>query len=97
MNSPEHTTIIEADISSSVAKNAHQKIKEHIRNRIITTCGDTDIITGTKYIDPALCKYVGAHLICIDNKHLKDKVPRGNSTICRVIDIKLKEQTQSYK
>jgi hypothetical protein len=28
---------------------------------------------------------------------LKDKVPRGNGTICRVIAIKLKEQPQSYK
>jgi hypothetical protein len=28
---------------------------------------------------------------------LKDKVPRGNGTICRVIGIKLKEESQSYK
>jgi hypothetical protein len=54
-------------------------------------------MAGTKHIDPALCLYVGAHCICIDNKHLKDKVPRGNGTICRVIGIKLKEQPQSYK
>jgi hypothetical protein len=54
-------------------------------------------MAGTKHIDPALCIYVGAHLICIDNKHLKDKVPRGNGKICRVIGIKLKEEPQSYK
>jgi hypothetical protein len=54
-------------------------------------------MAGTKHIDPALCLYVGAHHICIDNKHLKDKVPRGNGTICRVIGIILKEQPQSYK
>ncbi len=54
-------------------------------------------MAGTKHIDPALCIYVGSHLICIDNKHLKDKVPRGNGTICKVIDIKLKEEPQSYK
>jgi hypothetical protein len=54
-------------------------------------------MVGTKHIDPALCMHVGVHLICIDNKHLKDKVPRGNGTICRVIGIKLKEQPQSYK
>jgi hypothetical protein len=30
-------------------------------------------MAGTKHIDPALCLYVGAHLICIDNKHLKEK------------------------
>jgi hypothetical protein len=54
-------------------------------------------MAGTKHIDPALCIYVGAHLIYIDNKHLKDKVPRGNGTICRMIGIKLKEEPQSYK
>jgi hypothetical protein len=91
LNPLEHTIIIEADINSSAAKNTHQKIKEHLRNRIITTCGDADVMAGTKHIDPALCIYVGAHLICIDNKHLKDKVPRGNGTICRVIGIKLKD------
>ncbi len=97
VNPPEHTIIIEAGISRSVAKNAHQKIKEHLRNRIITTCGDADVMVGTKHIDPALCIYVGANLIRIDNKHSNDKAPRGNGTICRVIGIKLKEQPQSCK
>jgi hypothetical protein len=97
VNPPKYTIIIEADITSSVAKNTHQKINEHLRNRIITTCGDADVMAGSKHIDPALCIYVGAHHICIDNKHLKDKVPRGNGTICRVIGIKLKEQPQSYE
>ncbi len=54
-------------------------------------------MAGTKNINPALCIHVGAHLICIDNKHMKDKDPRGNGTICRVIGIKLKEQPQSYR
>jgi hypothetical protein len=94
---PEHTIIIEADISSSGAKTAHRKIKEHLRRRIITTCGDADVMAGTKHIDPALCIYVGAHLVCIDNKHLKDEIPRGNGTIFRLIGIKLKEEPQSYK
>ena len=31
VNPPEHTIIIEADISSSVATNAHKKIDEHLR------------------------------------------------------------------
>jgi hypothetical protein len=97
VNPPEHTIIIEANISSSVAKRAHRKIKEKLRHRIITTCRDADVMVGTKHIDPALCIYVGAHLICIENKHLKDKVARGNGTICRVIGIKLKEEPQSYK
>ncbi len=66
-------------------------------NAHCTTCGDADVMGGTKHIDPALCLYVGAHLICIDNKHFKDEVPRGNGTICRVIGIKLKKEPQSYK
>jgi hypothetical protein len=41
--------------------------------------------------------YVGAYLMCIDNKHLKDKVPRGNGTLCRVIGVKLKHNPQSYR
>ncbi len=52
---------------------------------------------GSKHIDPALCKYIGAYLICIDNKHLTDKVPQGNGTLCRVLCMKLKDNAQSYK
>jgi hypothetical protein len=47
-------------------------------------------MVGTKHIDPALCIYIGAHLICIDNKHLEDKVPQGNGTMRRVIGVKFK-------
>ena len=54
-------------------------------------------MVGTKHIDPALCIYIGVHLMCIDNKHLKDKIPRGNGTICKVISMKLKNDHQSYK
>jgi hypothetical protein len=97
VNPLELTIIFEADISSSFAKNAHQKIKEHLRNRIIKTCRDVDVMAGTKHIDPPLCIYVGPHLIYIDNKHLKDKVLSGNGTICRVIGITLKEQPQRNK
>jgi hypothetical protein len=97
VNPPEHTIIIEADISSSVATNAHKKIDEHLRQRIITTFGDADVTWGTKHIDPALCIYVGAYLICIDTKHLKDKGPRGNGTLCKVISVKFKHNPQSYK
>jgi hypothetical protein len=51
---------------------------------------------GSKHIDPALCIYIGANLICIDNKHLRDKVPRGNGTLCQVLGVQLKENAQSY-
>jgi hypothetical protein len=77
---PEHTLIIEAHITSSVSKNPQQGIDRHLRNCIITSCGDADVIMGTKHIDPSLCVYIGTYLICIDNKHLKDKAPRGNGT-----------------
>ncbi len=44
--------------------------------------GDANAMMGTKHIDPALCIYLGAYLMCIDNKHLTDQVPRGNGTLC---------------
>jgi hypothetical protein len=52
---------------------------------------------GTKDIDPSLCLYLGAYLMCIDNNHLKDKVPRGNGKLCQVLDVKLKHNAPSYK
>ena len=54
-------------------------------------------MVGTKHIDPALCIYHGAHLICIDNKHLNSKIPRGNGTLCRVLGVKLKKSAPTYK
>lgn len=94
---PTHTIVIEAKITSSETKKSSRKIDSHLRQRILTTCGDANALFGTKHIDPALCLYVGAIIMCIDNKHLKDNVPRGNGTICRVIHIKLKQNAPSYK
>ena len=56
-------------------------------------------MTGSKkHVDPALCLYVGAHVLCtIDNENLTDKVPRGNRTLCRVIGIKLKTNALSCR
>jgi hypothetical protein len=68
VNPLEHTLIIEADVSCSIAKKAHRKINRQIRHRIITTCGDADVMACTKHIHLALWIYVGSHLICIDNK-----------------------------
>jgi DNA repair ATPase RecN len=94
---PDHTLIIEAHITSSNSKKSQQKVDKHLRNRIITSCGDADVMVGTKHIDPALCIYIGAHLICIDNKHLNSKTPRGNGTLCRVLGVKLKKNASTYK
>jgi hypothetical protein len=52
---PDHTLIIEANITSSQAKNSNQKIGKHLSHRIITTCGDANAMMGTKHIDPSLC------------------------------------------
>lgn len=89
---PDHTIIIEADIKSSSSKRSKQKVDTVLRHRIITSCGDAQVKVGTKKIDPALCLYVGAYVICvIDNTHLKERVPRGNGTLCRVSSLKLKD------
>ncbi len=80
-----------------VAKNAHLKIGILLSQQIITTCEDADAMVGMKHIDPALCIYIGAYLKRIDNKHLKDKLPREIGTLCKVIGVKLKHNPQSYK
>ena len=92
----EHTLIIESNITSSLSYTTRQRIDRHLRHRIITSCGDANVMMGSKHIDPALCIYIGAYLICIDNKHLTAKVPRGNGTLCRVLGVKLKDNAQSY-
>ncbi len=94
---PDHTLIIEAHITSSNSKKLQQKVDKHLRNCIITSCGDADVMVGTKHIDPALCIYIGAHLICIDNKHLNSKTPRGNRTLRRVLEVKLRTNATTYK
>ncbi len=94
---PEHKLIIESNITSSVKARSNQRVDSYVRHCIITSCCDADAMVGTKLIDPALCIYIGAHLICIDNKHLKDKVPRDNGTLCRVLNVKLKHIAPSYK
>ena len=89
---PDHTIIIEADIKSSSSQRSKQKVDNVLRHRILTSCGDAQVRVGTKKIDPALCLYVGAYVICvIDNSYLKERVPRGNGTLCRVSSIKLKD------
>ena len=50
-----------------------------------------------KHVDPALCLYVRAHVMCtIDNEGLTAKIPRGNGTLCRVVSLKLKDDQTSY-
>jgi len=94
---PTHTIVIEANITSSNTKKNNRKINSHLCQRIWTTCGDANALVGHKHIEPALCLYMGAIVMCIDNKHLKDKVPRGNGTVCQVMKIKLKQDAPSHK
>ncbi len=94
---PDHTHINKANITSSQANNSNQKNDKHLRHWIITTCADANAMMGTKHIDTSLCLYLGANLLCIDNKHLKDKVPRGNGTLCHVLDVKRRHNAPRYK
>jgi hypothetical protein len=94
---PDHTLIIEGHITTSRSKMTWQRINRHLRNCIITSCGDANVMMGSKHIDPALCIYIGAYLICIDNKHLRDKVSWGNRTLCQVLGVQLKENAKRYK
>jgi hypothetical protein len=94
---PEHTLIIEGHITSSISNTTRQRINRHFRFCIITSYGDANVMMGSKHIDPALCIYIGAYLLCIDNTHLRDKVPWGNGRLCRVLGVHLKVNAQSYK
>ena len=57
-----------------------------------------EIMTASLFVDLSLCLYVGAHVICtIDNVNLNKEVPRGNGTLCRVIGLKLKDNSPSHR
>ena len=60
---PEHTIVIEADIHST-SKNK-RKIDNVIKQRNLTLCGDDNVKYGHKHVDPALCLYIEAHMICM--------------------------------
>ena len=95
---PEHTIVIEANMQST--RRSKRKIDNVLQHRIITTCGDSDVKQGRKHVDPAICLYSGAYLICtIGNEYLREKIPRGNGTICRLVSIKLNQHptTRRYQ
>lgn len=64
-----------------------------MRHIVLTTCGDTKVLTSNKkHVDPALCLYVEARVLCtIDNEYLTGDVSHGNKTLYRVIGIKMKD------
>ena len=92
---PDHTIIIEADIQSCTSSDNTRKtrVSREMRDRIISTCGDSHCVTGeSKKVDPCLRLYPGAHAMCNDNSNLKTE-NIGNGTLCRVKRIKLKNNT----
>ena len=59
----------------AVSAGPNRRIKNSLRHRILTTCGDANIeYEGNKKADPALCLYTGTSLIYIsDNKKMNEK------------------------
>lgn len=89
---PEHTIIVEADIHSCSSNGNKEKtrVSRVMRDRIISTCGDSHAVTSqNKKVDPCLRMYRGCHSMCNDNSKLKSENV-GNGTCCRLKSIKLK-------
>ena len=89
---PDHTLMIEASI-----RRKRRKVAQAIHDTIVTLLGDDDIKStefsskGAK-IDPLLRMYPGSHHMCITNDDLKKG--RGNGTLCRCVEVKLKDITR---
>ena len=97
---PTNTIIIESTFGMpTTKKKAAKRIKNGLRHRILTSCGDADIeYNGNKKADPALCLYSGVHLIYTgDNNKMNEKPPRGNGTVCKFISVKIKENANSHR
>ena len=95
---PRHTIVIKADIFSTSKDKRHVKGDSVIHHRIITTCGDDNVKHGTQKRDTAPYLYVGTYLMCVLlNEFLREKVPRGNGTLCRLVSMNLKESALSHQ
>lgn len=96
---PTHTIVVDADIFSTVNEKRQINIGNSLRHRILTTCGDDNVkYNGSKKVDPALCLYVGCYLMCvIGNENLREKVPRGNGTLCRLVSMRLKANPTTHR
>ena len=93
----EHTIVVEAEICSANNELKGMTIDTVLRHNIITTYGDDSVKYSTQKIDPALCLYAGAFLMCLlPNKFLTASVPRGNGKLCRLISTKMKNIAPSY-
>jgi hypothetical protein len=105
---PDHTLMIEATITTSGQqrrgnkrqRREQKKISQAVHDTIITQLGDDDI-RATNYmhknakIEPVLRLYPGAHQMCITNDNLDEG--RGNGTLCKCINVKLKQNGRERK
>ena len=97
---PDHTIIIEGHFQTkSTNRFQAQKIRNVIRHRIMTTCGDNDIeYDNRKKADPTLCLYAGINLIYVtNNKDMEQDPPRGNGTVVKFISAKIKQNANSHR
>jgi hypothetical protein len=104
---PNHTVIVEADITEAPKKKPPKgknnkvdngcpstmrvRIDSQLKNLIYSRLGDCDVREQNKCIDPALKLYVGAHCMINENDNVKEG--RANGTMCRVVSIKTKRDT----
>jgi hypothetical protein len=96
---PDHTIVIKGDFQTSTKKKASSlKVTNTLCHRILTTCGDDNITYGShKHADPVLCLYTGINLICVkSNEKMKEKLPRGNGTVCTLASVKIKQGAVSH-
>ena len=87
-----HTLIIEAHVDSKT--NCSEKKPRSLRRRIMKL-GDDDVKHKRTLVDPRLCCYKGAFLMCNSNKGLKEK-GTGNGTQCRLLKVKIRDHAESY-
>jgi hypothetical protein len=101
---PETTVVIEADINRAPKLKQREgvsreddprpepiRVSRSTKRLIYARCGDADLKSGNKCIDPALKLYIGAHCMINDNDDIKDG--RANGTLCRLVSIKRKTST----
>ena len=95
---PMHTIVVEADTISKHKELGRKRINSALRLQIFTTCGDANIKYYNKGVDPAICLYDGAYLLCtIGNQLLRGKMPRGDGTMCHLVAMKIKTNAITHK
>ena len=56
---------------------------------------DDDVKHNRKLVGPCLRCYIGAYFMCNSSKGLKEK-GTGNGTKCRLLKVKLRDNTKRY-